>query len=227
MKQINGNELELDLSDPQVSAHFSNPYNYTKEIIEQFDQDIYKGIVTQADKVVIDLGANVGLFALHVLPYVKKIVCVEPTPEHMLIQKKLLSQVMAKQTVPMALYHEESAINNYTGTANFHRTGINSTMNSLHHQNRDAAFQVACLTLPDLLAKYNLDHVDLAKVDIEGGEDFAITTELLKACNGKIKRFFIELHPGNIESQEKFTKIFEDAGFKVKRSNNDALICSI
>lgn len=251
MKQINGNVLELDLSDPQVAAHFANPYNYTKEIIEQFDHDIYKGIVTEKDHVVLDCGANVGLFTLHILPYAKKIICVEPTPEHMAIQKKLIPQGLHGKISPQEIedarkrlspkdfkelyvdgsrpevIHEESAVNSYTGKTNFHKCGINTTMNSLHHQNREAAFQVNCYTLADLLDKYNLDRVDLCKIDIEGGEDIAITTDLLKACNGRIKKVFIELHPGNTESQDKFTKIFEDAGFTVRRNHNDALICTI
>lgn len=157
----------------------------------------------------------------------KKIICVEPTPEHMALQKNLVAQGLKQLKPPPIVIHEESAVSSYTGKANFHRCGINTTMNSLHHQNREAAFQVNCYTLADLLDKYNLDRVDLAKIDIEGGEDIAITTDLLKACNGRIKKVFIELHPGTTESQDKFTKIFEDAGFTVRKNHNDALICTI
>ena len=235
MKQINGNHLELDLSDSEVASHFGNPYNYTKEIIEQFDQDIYEGIVTKDDKIILDCGANVGLFCLHVLPYAQKVVCVEPTPEHMSVQKKLVRQGLPNTKtdsggerfimVPQII-HEESAVNSYTGKVNFHRCGINFTMNSLHHQNRDAAFEVNCYTLADLLDKHNLDHVDLCKIDIEGGEDIAITTDLLKACGNRIKKVFIELHPATTEYQDKFQLIFEAAGFAVVRNHNDGLICT-
>lgn len=225
MKQINGNELQLDLSDSHAAAHFSNPYNYTEAIIDQFNHNIYDGIVTEDDKIILDCGANCGLFALHVLPVAKKIICVEPTPEHMALQKNLVAQGLKQLKSPPIVIHEESAVNSYTGKVNFHRCGINTTMNSLHHQNREAAFQVNCYTLADLLDKYELDRVDLAKIDIEGGEDIAITTDLLKACNGRIKKVFIELHPGTRESQDRFTKIFEDAGFSVKRNHDDGLIC--
>lgn len=229
MKQINGNVLELDLSDPELSEHFKNPYNYTKEIIEQFDHDIYKGIVTQTDKIILDIGANVGLFAFHTLPYYNRIVCVEPTPSHFSKLKKVLDQIDAlslNSGYVRGIQAENSALNSYTGKAKFHTCGINTTMNSLHYQNRDAPIEVDCITLADLLDKYNLDRVDLCKIDIEGGEDIAITTDLLKACNGRIKKVFIELHPGTTESQDKFTKIFEDAGFVVKKNHNDALICT-
>lgn len=218
MKLINGSNLELDLSDPELAEHFNNPYNYTKEIIEQFDHDIYKGIVTEEDKIILDLGANSGLFALHVLPYVKEIYCVEPTPEHMSVQKKLV-------TGNPKVTHVQAAINSYTGKANFHRCGINTTMNSLHHQNREQGFEVDCYTLADLLRMLSLPHVDLCKIDIEGGEDFAITTDLLKACNGRIKKILIELHPGNRESQDKFKLIFEAAGFNVEYYTHESLIC--
>ena len=223
MKLIDGTYFEIDLTG--IEGHFNNPYNYTKEIIEQFDHDIYKGIVTKNDKIIIDLGANAGLFTLHVLPYAKKIICVEPTPEHVEVQLEVVNQGLKKFNT--VVFHEQAAINYYTGKANFHRCGINFTMNSLHHQNREQSFEVNCITLSDLLDKYNLDYVDFCKIDIEGGEDFAITTETLKACKGRIKKIFIELHPGTKDYQNKYKPIFEAAGFNVVFNYDDALICTI
>ena len=34
------------------------------------------------DKVIIDLGANIGLVSMHLAPYADKIISVEPTPNH-------------------------------------------------------------------------------------------------------------------------------------------------
>ena len=225
MKLINGSQFEIVMDD-ELQRHFGNPYNYTEAIIGQFNEDIYAGIVTKADKIILDIGANVGLFALHVLPYAKKIICVEPTPEHMTAQRKIITQGLNSFKNCLVI-HEEAAINSFTGKANFHRCGINFTMNSLHHQNREQSFAVNCITLADLLDKYNLNTVDFCKIDIEGGEDFAINKETLMACNGRIKKIFIELHPGNKEYQNKYKPIFESAGFEVKFNHDDALICTI
>lgn len=40
--------------------------------------------------------------------------------------------------------------------------------------------------------KYNFDHVDFCKIDIEGSEMLSITEETLKPVFDKIDSFFIE-----------------------------------
>jgi FkbM family methyltransferase len=213
MRLINGKEFEIPAVSAEVQEHFNNPYNYTKEIIQQFDADYYKGLV-EPGNTLLDIGANVGLFAIHVHPYFKRIICVEPTPSHF---EKL------EALTPFA-YHQNAALSNYTGTTTFYWCGINTTMNSL--QNRgDKSMQVPCITLSDLLEKYQLDEVDFCKIDIEGSEDTAITIETLKPVADKIKKVFIELHPPNGESQDKFQAIFEAVGYKVERYVHDSLIC--
>jgi FkbM family methyltransferase len=204
MKLINGNHLELDLSDPRVSAHFKNPNNYTKEILEEWDSEPFKKFVTPDCKTILDCGANVGLFALHVLPYAEKIVCVEPTPAHMEVQKVLLNG---------KVIHEQSALNSYTGKCGWHIEPVNYTMNTIRDQ---TGMEVDCITLHDLCIKHDLKKVDFCKIDIEGSEVLALTEQTVKPVFEIIDRFLIELHPRTREMQDRFKSIFEASGYKVE-----------
>lgn len=224
MKLINGERLDLKLSN-RAHEHFANPNNYTDAITDEFEHDPYKGIISQRDKVFLDIGANVGLFALHVMPYVNTIVCVEPTPSHMEINKDLIySNVEAAKKGPFlaAILHEQSALNSYTGKARFREEPVNFTMNTL----RDSpdAYEVECISLFDLCRKYKLEKVDVCKVDIEGSEFSAITYVMVFLVKDIIKKFILETHPRSRESQDHFKKIFEDCGYKTEYSDFNGTI---
>jgi len=223
MKLINGERIELKQSEA-AREHFSNPYNYTDAIIDQFEHDIYQKYLTKKDNIILDIGSNVGLFALHVLPYAKTLVCVEPTPEHMRINRQMIDDNYKGGKEIAAILHEESALSEFTGTAQFYWCGINTTMNSL--QNRgDRSFPVQTITLIDLIEKYKLSRVDFCKIDIEGSEWGAVSVKTLSPVKDIVKKFFIELHPPNQESQAEFEKIFQAVGYKTERVIHDTLFC--
>lgn len=216
MKLIDSSEYDLPIVTPELREHFEDPRNYTREIMQQFDADYYRGIIEPGDTL-LDIGANIGLFTIHVCPYFKRIISVEPTPSHFQKLKQLTGGLLGVQL-------EQAALAAYTGETIFYWCGVNTTMNSL--QNRgDRQMQVPCITLADLIAKYELDVVDFCKIDIEGSEEVAITEDTLRPVAGKLKKVFIELHPPNRESQDKFQAIFEAVGYRVERYVHDSLIC--
>lgn len=209
LKQINGEEFEIDLSNPIIKAHFDDPKNFAEVIINEFNAMPFRGYIEPTDKIILDIGANVGLFAAIVAPYAERIVCVEPTPEHMAVQKELLKD--------FDLEHEQSALLNYTGKCGLFREGWNTTMNRVS-EGRD----VNCITLLDLCKKYDLSHIDLCKVDIEGGEFAALTVETIKPVSEIIDRFMVEVHPLTRESQNHFIKIFNECGYWAKYMDYNA-----
>lgn len=214
MKLINGNDIELNLSE-QARNHFDNPRNYTDFIIAEWEGLPYSGYI-KPNSVILDVGANVGLFALHVLPFAKCLICVEPTPGHMKIQKDIASSPKT--------FHIQAALNSYTGKAKFREEPVNFTMNTL--RDSSDAYEVDCITLKDLCDKFELKTVDFCKVDIEGSEWQALTVERLKEVKGIIKSFFVELHPRTGESQFEMGKRFEEAGYKVKLIDyNGSIYC--
>jgi FkbM family methyltransferase len=208
--------VDVVSAHPAVVAHFANPNNYTREIIAQFAGDYYAGFITPSDKVIVDIGANVGLFAVHVSPWAQKIICVEPTPEHL----SVLTQLIPWATV------EPSALAEANGQAQFYWCGINTTMNSLQPRG-DRSFTVNTLTLPALLDKYMLDHVDLVKIDIEGSEHQAVTPAIIAAVAPRVRKFFMEVHPPNHVTVSKFVPMFEAAGYRVQRYVHDSLFATV
>lgn len=210
MKLINGNEMQLMITSPECIKHFADERNYTDFIIDEWESLPYTEYI-KPDSVILDIGANIGLFALHVMPFAKKIVCVEPTPEHMKIQKSIF---VVGEHEDIRIQHEQSALNYYTGKARFRTEPVNTTMNTL--SDRPDSYEVDCITLKDLCLKYNLDKVDFCKIDIEGSEWKALTIERIKEVKGIIKSFFVELHPRIPDTQSEFKIRFQEAGYNVK-----------
>lgn len=214
---ITGKEIELHITTEHSKWHFDTPQNYTKEILEEWKEQPFKDFISKEDKIILDIGANVGLFALHVMPYVNRIICVEPTESHNKVFKDLTDpfneydDYNGRHKVTL----ESSALHSYTGTVGYHIESVNFTMNRVNVSG--LGIEVPCITLFDLCKKYDLTHIDFCKIDIEGSEDLAITVETVRPVNQIIDKFSIELHPRTLEMQDKYAAIFKDAGYKVER----------
>jgi FkbM family methyltransferase len=211
---IDGTTKVLNLS-PATKHHFEDPRNCISHMKAQIDNNYFEGIVTERDKVILDIGANVGLFALHFSPYAERIICVEPTPWFVDIQKEILEGEIYE--------YAEYALSSFTGSVYFNLCTHNSTMNSLEPR-EGAAFPVKCLTLNDLCKKYSLTKVDFCKIDIEGSEWVAITEETLKPVFNIINKIFVEVHPP--ERRTELKKVFEAVGYKVGYCKHDGLLCT-
>jgi FkbM family methyltransferase len=207
LKQIDKNEVEIDLSNPIIKAHFDAPNNYAEIVVNEFNSEPFGDYISEQDKIILDIGANIGLFALLVLPYAERIISVEPTVSHNEVYRNLLSNSKKVEL-------ESAALNSYTGEASWRVEPVNTTMNTLDFLTTET--KVPCITLYDLCQKYNLKHVDLCKIDIEGSEFRALTVETVQPVHSIIDKFIIEVHPRNLESQEHFKAIFEQCGYKVK-----------
>lgn len=216
IKQINGNYISLPYSH-LIQQHWDNPYNYCQAIAEQFENDFYFKYIKGKDLIVLDIGANIGLFSYHIMPLCKHIYCVEPTPNHNNIRNMVL--------YGYPVTNINIALSNHNGFSDFYIEPINQTMNSLQPRGGEK-LTVPCMTLEGIFNTYNIEHIDLMKVDIEGSEHTAITVELLKPVADKIDSVWMEVHPPDQETQEKFAKVYEAVGFKVDKIHSDCLYCT-
>ena len=222
IKLINGENYQIELNSEGLVNHFNNRNNYTREILSQFnDQDYYKEYITEKDKVILDFGSNVGLFALHVSPFAKKVYCFEPTPSHFKLNEEITGSL--KNVVRF-----QKAVADKTGETTFYTSSQNSTMNSLINRN-ESSFQVETISIKDVFETLKIKKADFVKIDIEGSEVITLTDEAIKELANKANKVLIEFHSVNsvpeYKYRDEFKLKFENAGMNTKSFNNDGLYC--
>lgn len=203
----------IDIS-PAMQTHFSHPINHGHTILDQINSGMYaKWFEGKHNLTVIDCGANVGLTALYFLPACKELHCVEPTPAHMALCKELID---ANKTNQLVAYLPEALSGDY-GEVIF-MTG-HSTENKITSLDGygNGKITVPCKPLSHYVNQCT-GPVDFCKVDIESGEMIALTETELKKVAGKVKTFFVEVHPGYgggmDENKAELMRRFEVAGYK-------------
>ena len=170
----------------------------------------------------LDIGANVGLFAYHISDSAKKIVCVEPTPDHLHVLKELAKQFPQITVV-------EAALSDQNKITPFYLDDQNTTMNSLVNDwqaNQDPIF-VKGKTLKTILDENNLDTVDFCKIDIEGSEMRVLTPETINGTNFRIKNWYIEVHytkdDNLFQNRRSLIRLFRECGYIAEASKGDEI----
>ena len=118
----------VDLSySPLFCQHYNDANNCAEFIINEINTlHIYDEFFKYMENgVVLDIGANVGLFSLFIRPLVNQIYCIEPTPSHIKVFQDILS-IFEIENIKLS----QCAISNFTGQIEFSLTA-NSTMNSI------------------------------------------------------------------------------------------------
>lgn len=115
---------------------------------------------------VIDLGAHIGLSTLYFADYYReaRIVAVEPDPGNFVCLRRNIDGIANRSRVSTV----HACIAGAKGTVQFSTDGPSwgrSIMNGT-----GTGIDVPCLSLGDLLEQFNLEKVDIVKMDIEGAE---------------------------------------------------------
>ena len=214
-----GENIKLDITDDEIDKHLNDEKTCAKIIIRQINTErIYdRFLKDKKDLVILDIGANVGLFTLYAKDSASRIVSVEPTPSHQHLFEKITGKYENVELVKAALSNKDEDVN-------FYICNYNSTCNSLVEREGDV-LKVEGLTFNSLLKKNNLEHVDFCKIDIEGSEMIAITEENLKPVYDKIDRMFIEVHATEsgpnlrwednlVDNRGKIEEVLKKVGYK-------------
>lgn len=170
----------------------------------------YKNIDVEKDDIVMDLGANIGIFSLYALSKKAKLIyAFEPIKEYVELYKKNLINC------PVLIY--ESAISNKTGKSeiifNFQNNTILSNIYDEHNWQLDGK-KVEINTISFNEFVNDLEKIDYLKVDIEGSEyDLFenISIENLK----KIKKIGCEYHWNHQNRLENIINKLKNNNFNV------------
>lgn len=225
MKHTIRNSLDqpviIESTDAAVEQHFADTRNHTTTIMEQINSErLYDQFLRgRTGLVILDIGANVGLFTLHAQSSAARIYSIEPTPAHFDVLMKLTNQY--KNVYPLSL-----AVNNEDTQIDFFINDDNPTMNSLANQYGNKV-RVKARRIGSILRDYDIHHVDFVKCDIEGSESVALTRETVAEVKDKIDEWFIELHDTPTArwrvNCERLTEIFQSNGYQVQSFGRDVL----
>lgn len=201
--------LELHPHTPEAEAHFNNPASYSGTILDQINnQRLYQRFFAgKQDLVFLDIGANVGLVSFYAQDSCKRVVAVEPHPDHCRVLRDLAEDQPKVELV-------EAALAPYDGPIRLFLHGDNTTTHTLL-TNSSAQIIVRGLTLSSLCEQKDLTHVDLCKIDIEGSESLVITREQVKANKDRIRAYYMECHPVGhcMYTRSHFESVFLECGY--------------
>ncbi len=179
-----------------------------------------EGYEITAQDLVVDIGGNIGSFALYAAAKARagQVVSVEPIQDNyrLLVQNIKMNgfdNVLAKQA---ALVPRRKTVRIYLGTLGF---GSHSILPVLAQQ-RQRFEDVEGITLADLFEEYQLPHCDFLKMDCEGAE-FEILREMdLDLCR-RISKLVVEYH--TLPDRDKYEQAHElvdrlvELGFTIDR----------
>lgn len=226
LKTSRNNQIIISSDLPEVIEHFADSHNYADVIIHQINaESIYDPILEGEDELVIlDIGANIGLFSLHAHDRAKVIYAVEPTPSHFAKLTELTKDYSNIRPLNYALNNEDAEIDFYIHDGN---TTMNSSVNKYGKQ-----VKIQGRTIGSIIKELGLTHVDFVKCDIEGSEMRAITNQTISEVKDIVDCWFLELHatnpevswPGNLEdNRNKIATIFSNQGYEVQYFGHDTL----
>lgn len=191
---------------PGVVAHFADPASKAGMVLEQTNERPYPFIVGEG-LTGFDIGANAGLFALHIQDRCERLFCIEPTPEHFMV---LAEMTAAYPNITLI----NGALGAHDGETELHTYPDNTTMNSTVYaygrENEEAkVYRVMCRTIESYVRDLRLSAVDFVKVDIEAAEMTALTLKTVAPVKNIVKGWYVECHQQDpILDKENVDRVF-------------------
>ncbi len=157
-----------------------------------FDND-YDFLVETKPKTIIDAGANIGLASIY---FANKypdahIIAIEPEYSNFDLLKSNVAPYRNIIPVQAALWHKNEEIN--VMDSGLGKWGFMTAMkDSSENFHSGACHTVTAITLDKIMKDYNIEKIDILKIDIEGAERevFSNTSSWIE----KVNAIIIELH---------------------------------
>lgn len=189
---------------------------YTGDIdifYEIFFKKIYVLSARPASRVntVVDLGANVGLSALYFLQHYPqaRVICVEPEPSNFkMLTKNLQTEIATGKVTALEL-----AAMGKDGLVSFESAEAKYNSRVVDGADR----KVPAVSMPTLMHRCEIDHIDLLKIDVEGAEKYIFSGNL--NWLQKVDDILIEIHSN--EDHLLCMQAFEQYNFKLERIQTD------
>lgn len=155
---------------------------------EVFIKKIYENnlINLKPNDVVVDLGANIGMFSLYACDKVKKVYSVEPlhnTYQNLTFNLRNYSNV---ETFNYAIYSKE-------GELNFFRNEISGASSIINKLKNHKTEKVKAISFNTFIKENKIGKINFLKIDIEGAE-FDLFNSIDEKYLKNIDKMYIEVH---------------------------------
>lgn len=145
-----------------------------------------EGISIRPKDTVVDIGGNVGAFAVLAAHLGARVIVAEPDPQNLdLLRRNLALNGVSASVVP-------AAVSGVTGRAKLSFSEGGGAFHSTSHAGNGArVLEVQAVSLDDLFAAHDVDKCDLLKIDCEGAE-YEILSSFSSAH--KVRQVAMEYH---------------------------------
>jgi FkbM family methyltransferase len=213
-----GLKMRCDLSEMlQRQFYFFGTYFLEEDILRCWEA------AAKGAKVILDVGANAGIYSLAALAIQPDatIHAFEPTPE---IAARL--RATAKLNGLDHLHVHEAAVLNKNGQATLKRfrgaLGTNEGMNFVSRTLGDSETErVRTVCVDQFCQDHSIDHIDLLKLDIQGHEHSALQGAERLLNSGHIGIIFLELNwaknAGTTCAATESIRLLEQGGYRFSR----------
>lgn len=179
-----------------------------RQLNEIFKVQHYKNGRRKKNAVYLDIGANVGMATRYFHPYAKKIYAIEPNPE---IYQALVENTKDLKGVETFNY----AIAQINGTTHMFSNSGGDLPQSFYGDS-SSAFQILVnmKSLDSVFKENKIEHIDVMKIDVEGGEYIIFASDSFLKVADKIDYIIGESHFIEGAFPDVLKPILKDAGFK-------------
>ncbi|MEM4488681.1 MAG: FkbM family methyltransferase [Desulfurococcaceae archaeon] len=153
--------------------------------------------VVDNDKIVIDIGAHIGLHAIHLAKKAKLVICLEPEPNNYRLLKINVKMNKLDNIIvlPIAASNKDDYVILYLSERSSGAHTLEYSRSNLIQSRKN--LRVLSRKVDTLLEQLGIRNVDIVKIDVEGHEEKVIEgmIELLK--RGYPKVFVVETMKGS------------------------------
>ena len=183
---------------------------------ERFTKEIFEDKVYEFNPkyVVIDVGANVGLYSEYIYDRAKVIYAIEPSTKN---YQLLLNRIKDKNLTKIKPFNIGLA--NRTIETPLYKRSSNGGYSIMATGNDEIEEMVSITTLAMFMGGNNINYVDILKVDVEGAEYDIFNSDDLSSVQGKIGNIIGEPH-GGISIKE----LLEANGFSYRLNDSGIFI---
>lgn len=193
--------------------HQSKAGDGTERFIKDtFIDEEYNSVFPQLT--IIDAGAYQGDFSFACLPFAKIIYAFEPDPRPFKVFKETVDEFELGDKIK----YSNKALADSTGERVLLATGFGgSTLTKDTEESIEQnKVKVQTITLGDVIKDYQIEEIDILKIDIEGGEDEIINSVEFPELS-KIIKVIIGEHLGGVDN------LLKELGYTARAVNNNTL----